>query len=143
MKLHKLKVTKNSTFDHHVKVRGKLDCGRKTINQVVDNNTAVTINSTSGIIIMNAVASPSSTYSFNVINDKVSTNSVILLSLMNDDTPILYLSSSNVTNGMFTLNVNNPNGAPTGAIHQISFLASHDSTSCRSVISEYLTLCQK
>ena len=122
MKDHKLKIKENVTFNRSVKVKDHLNLGRKVVTQTLNNNNQVTINSSSGIITMNSIIPPSTTYHINVINNKVQRDSVILLSLMNDDVPIVYLSATSVIDGMFVLNVNNPNGAPTAKVQSISFL---------------------
>ena len=107
---------------NNLKIKGSLNFKKCHINQTTSNNTSVTINGGSGLIKMSSIINLSTTNNFTVCNDKVHEKSIIILSLMNDSVPILYLSVSNVRKNRFNINVNNPNGSPTGEIPTIAFI---------------------
>ena len=97
--------------------KGIVHSGMGTVIQSTDHTTEVEINSTSGKIQLAAVALAAATnVEFTVQNDSVQADSVILLSMQDENTvnnASLTLSTHTIANNSFKISIHNP--AATGA----------------------------
>ena len=97
--------------------KGIVHSGMGTVTQATNHTTEVEINSTSGKIQLAAVALAAATnVEFTVQNDSVQADSVILLSMQDENTvnnASLTLSTHTIANNSFKISIHNP--AATGA----------------------------
>jgi len=95
--------------------KGIVHTGSGIVTQATDHTTAVTINSTSGVITLAAVALAATTNAeFVVTNSTCQTNSVILVTMQDENTvnnKQLACAIHTVIDGAFTISVVNPHSA--------------------------------
>jgi len=107
--------------------------GSATITQSTDHTTGVTINATSGVITLAAVALSAATNAeFTVTNSTVQTDSVIILTVQDENTTNnaqLTACTHTITNGSFKISVFNPaaTGATSATASKIHFLIINNS----------------
>lgn len=112
---------------------GIVHTGSGTITQATDHTTAVTINATSGVITLAAVALNAATNAeFTVTNSTVQTDSVIILTVQDENTTNnaqLTACTHTIANGSFKISVFNPaaTGATSATASKIHFLIINNS----------------
>ena len=112
---------------------GIVHTGSGTITQATDHTTAVTINATSGVITLAAVALAAATNAeFTVTNSTVQTDSVIILTVQDENTTNnaqLTACTHTIANGSFKISVFNPaaTGSTSATASKIHFLIINNS----------------
>ena len=113
---------------------GIVHTGSGTITQATDHTTAVTINATSGVITLAAVALNAATNAeFTVTNSTVQTDSVIILTVQDENTTnnaqLTACTHTIIANGSFKISVFNPaaTGATSATASKIHFLIINNS----------------
>ena len=121
LEVDELKVKKDAEFkddvdiDGHLHVHGSLDFGRKSVQQSGTNTSAVTINTSSGIIVSFTAAAADHCgilMSAVVYNKRVKVSSTVLATIESgvvglDTGALPYPVISNILNDQFTLTVYN------------------------------------
>ncbi len=112
---------------------GIVHTGSGTVTQATDHTTGVTINATSGVITLAAVALAAATNAeFTVTNSTVQTDSVIILTVQDENTTNnaqLTACTHTIANGSFKVSVFNPaaTGATSTTASKIHFLIINNS----------------
>ena len=112
---------------------GIVHTGSGTVTQATDHTTGVTINATSGVITLAAVALNAATNAeFTVTNSTVQTDSVIILTVQDENTTNnaqLTACTHTIANGSFKISVFNPaaTGATSATASKIHFLVINNS----------------
>ncbi len=112
---------------------GIVHTGSGTVTQATDHTTGVTINATSGVITLAAVALNAATNAeFTVTNSTVQTDSVIILTVQDENTTNnaqLTACTHTIANGSFKISVFNPaaTGATSTTASKIHFLIINNS----------------
>ena len=112
---------------------GIIHTGSGTVTQSTDHTTGVTINATSGVITLAAVALNAATNAeFTVTNSTVQTDSVIILTVQDENTTNnaqLTACTHTIANGSFKISVFNPaaTGATSTTASKIHFLVINNS----------------
>ena len=112
---------------------GIVHTGSGTVTQSTDHTTGVTLNATSGVITLAAVALNAATNAeFTVTNSTVQTDSVIMLTVQDENTTNnaqLTACTHTIANGSFKISVFNPaaTGATSTTASKIHFLVINNS----------------
>ena len=113
--------------------KGIIHTGSGTVTQATDHTTAVTINTTSGVITLAAVALAATTNAeFTVTNSTVQADSVILLTIQDENTTNnaqLAVATHTIAGGSFKISIVNPHssGATSTTASKIHFLVINNS----------------
>ena len=113
--------------------KGIIHSGSGTVTQATDHTTGVTINATSGVITLAAVALANATNAeFTVTNSTVQTDSVILLTMQDENTTNnaqLSCATHTIANGSFKISVHHADsaGATSATASKIHFLVINNS----------------
>ena len=113
--------------------KGILHAGSGTVTQATDHTTGVTINTTSGVITLAAVALAATTNAeFTVTNSTVQADSVILLTIQDENTTNnaqLAVATHTIAGGSFKISIVNPHssGATSTTASKIHFLVINNS----------------
>ena len=117
-----------ATFKNTVTLTDKLLMPHGTVTQASNHTTGVTINATSGIITLAAVALNAATNAeFTVTNSKVDADSVILVSVQDENTTnntSIVATTHTIADGSFVINLQNPqsSGNTSATASKIHFL---------------------
>ena len=102
-------------FTNTVTLTNKVLMPHGTVTQATNHTTGVTINATSGIITLAAVALNATTNAeFTVTNSKVESDSVILISVQDENTTdnkSIFATTHTIADGSFIINLQNPQSA--------------------------------
>ena len=108
--------------------KGIVHTGTGTVTQATDHTTGVTINATSGVITLAAVALAAATNAeFTVTNSTVTANSIILLTVQDENTTNnaqLTACTHTLASGSFKISIHNPaaTGSTSTTASKIHFL---------------------
>ena len=125
--------TKNRDFDNILDSMVVLETADGAVTQATNHSTAVTINATSGIITLAAVALANATNAeFTVNNSFVKEDSVILVTTQDENTTnntCIIATINTVADGSFKINVNHPDsvGSTSTTASKIHFLIINNS----------------
>ena len=113
--------------------KGIIHGGSGTVTQATDHTTGVTLNTTSGVITLAAVALANATNAeFTVTNSTVQTDSVILLTMQDENTTNnaqLSCATHTIANGSFKISIHHADsaGATSATASKIHFLVINNS----------------
>ena len=125
--------TKNTNFNNILDSMVVLETAQGAVTQATNQTTAVTINSTSGIITLVAAATNATVNNeFTVNNSFVKSDSVILITMQDENTTnsvSLVPTTHTIADGSFIISVHNPasSGNASATASKIHFLIINNS----------------
>ena len=125
--------TKNTNFNNILDSMVVLESAQGAVTQATNQTTAVTINSTSGIITLVAAATNATVNNeFTVNNSFVKSDSVILITMQDENTTnsvSLVPTTHTIADGSFIISVHNPasSGNASATASKIHFLIINNS----------------